>query len=198
LLWIFSFSCNNIKKSFCENFLITLWNFQMFEMARLGGTPLKRIILQTREGRNVENTQSCEPDATIRNSYDQLRGKHFAWVNRKSAYGVYNCFGLVWASRRTSIYDENDISKILKDDGYRQLVNEGQLQPGDVVLYRLNGNTLHAAIVLELKPLHPGTSKIPWVLSKWNDVSGEDIHALRDIPECFRDCQIELLTDRPL
>lgn len=168
----------------------------MLEIARLVGTSRGKIILQTRGGRNVENSQSCEPDAMFGNRYDRLRGKHFGWVNRKPACGVYNCLGLVWASRRTSIYDEGDISKILKDDGYRQLATEEQPQPGDVVLYRLNGNTLHAAMVLELKPLQPG-SRIPWVLSKWNDASGEDIHALQDIPEHFGDYQIEFWTDRP-
>jgi hypothetical protein len=146
----------------------------MLEMARLVGTPRQGIILQTRAGHDVANSQSCEPDATIRARYEGLRRKHFAWLGRKPACGLYNCFGLVWASRRTAIYEESDISKILTDDGYRQLMADSELRPGDVVLYRYPGNTLHAAMVVELKSLD--TSTIPWVLSKWGPVFGEDLH----------------------
>lgn len=169
----------------------------MLEMARLIGTPRGKIILQTRRGHDLENSQSCEPDATTRARYDLLRSRHLGWVSRKPACGVYNCFGLVWASRRTAIYDEDDILQILTDDGYRQLAIEGQLQPGDVVLYRLPGNTLHAAIVLQLRQLQPGTSTIPWVLSKWTDAFGEDIHAIEDVPASFEKCLIQVWTDRP-
>jgi hypothetical protein len=167
----------------------------MLEMARLVGTPSKEIILQTRAGHDVANSQSCEPDATIPARYDRLRRKHF-WVSRKPACGVYNCFGLVWASRRTAIYKESDISQILTDDGYRQLVTDSQLRPGDVVLYRYPGNTRHAAMVVELKPL--GTSTVPWVLSKWGPVFGEDLHAFLDVPKDLEGCMIEFWTDRPL
>lgn len=173
----------------------------MLEMARLIGTPRGKIILQTRAGRNLENSQSCEPDAKIRNCYNLFRRNQFAWVNRKPACGVYNCFGLVWASRRTSIYDESEISKILTDDGYRQLAPDEQPQPGDIVLYlRQPGDTLrdtlHAAIVLELEKV--GTYVVPRVLSKWSDVFGEDIHVLTAVPEneYYRNCLIEVWTDR--
>jgi hypothetical protein len=168
----------------------------MLEMARLVGTPLEGIILQTRARNNLANSQSCEPDATIRARYEGLRRKHFAWLNRKPACGVYNCFGLVWASRRTAIYEESDISQILKDDGYRQLVSDLELLPGDVVLYRHLGNTRHAAMVVELKPL--GASMVPWVLSKWGPVFGEDLHAFLDVPKDLEDCMIQFWTDRPL
>jgi len=171
----------------------------MLEMARLIGTRPDGIILHTRLRNEVENSQSCEPDATIWARYDLFRGNHFAWVNRKPACGVYNCFGLVWASRRTSIYEESEISKILADDGYRLLTNEELPLPGDVVLYRLLGNTFHAAMVMEIRQLQPGTPKIPWVLSKWGPVFGEDLHALLDVPRYpLGDCSIEFWADRPL
>lgn len=173
----------------------------MLEMARLIGTPRGKIILQTRAGRNLENSQSCEPDARIRDRYNLFRRNHFSWVNRKPACGVYNCFGLVWASRRTSIYDESEFSKILTDDGYRQLALDEQPQPGDIVLYLYQTgdtlrDTLHVAIVLELGKV--GTSVVPRVLSKWSDVFGEDIHVLTDVPknEYYRNCLIEVWTDR--
>lgn len=170
----------------------------MLEVARLVGTHPKEIILQTREGRCVKNEQSCEPDARIRVCYDRIRRDHLAWVDRKPACGVYNCFGLIWASRRTSIYDESEISKILTDDGYRQLATDRELQPGDVVLYRLPGNTLHAAMVMELRQLHSRGPRVPWVLSKWGSVFGEDLHPLMDVPRDIEGCLVEFWTDRPL
>ncbi len=173
-------------------------DFKLFEIARLKGTPSGKIILQTRLGHNVKNSQSCQPDAAIQKRYQLLRKKHLGWITRKAACGFYNCFGLVWANRRTAIYEESEISKILSDDGFRQIKTESQLQPGDVVLYRLDDNICHAAIVLELRPLQSGTRNIPWVLSKWSDAFGEDIHALLDVPDILRDCQVEFLTDRLL
>jgi hypothetical protein len=170
----------------------------MFEIARLVGTPPGKIILQTRVGRNVENSQPCEPDATLKAKYDLLR-RNRLWENRKPACGFYNCFGLVWANRRTAIYDEDAISQILMEDGYRRLQTDEQPSIGDIVLYRhLSGDiydTLHAAVVMELRQI--GETKIPWILSKWNDVSGEDIHAILDFPQHFQGCLIEYWTDRP-
>lgn len=172
----------------------------MLEMARLVGTPPKGIILQTRAGHDVANSQSCEPDDRTRNLYDRFRSPHFDWKNRKPACGFYNCFGLVWASRRTSIYSENDLLKILADDGYHPLADENDLQPGDIVVY-LRGtehnsrDTLHIALVLYLDQV--GSIPVPWLLSKWSDQYGEDIHKLRDVPMYYGNYIIELWTDRP-
>lgn len=170
----------------------------MLEKARLVGTPPKEIILQTRAGHCVPNSQSCEPEARNRARYDMIRRNH-AWVNRKPACGVYNCFGLVWASRRTAIYEEQSISQILIEDGYRLLQTDEQPLPGDLVLYlHLSGevrDTCHAAIIMKLEQRGPGM--VPWLLSKWNDVCGEDIHAIRDVPPSLGNCAIEFWTDRP-
>ncbi|MDO9533498.1 MAG: hypothetical protein Q7O12_15415 [Deltaproteobacteria bacterium] len=172
----------------------------MLEMARLVGTPPEGIILQTRARNYLANSQSCEPDDRTRNLYGRFRSPHIDWKNRKPACGVYNCFGLVWANRRTSIYSENDLLKILTDDGYRPIINEKDLQPGDIVIYlrRTAGNsrdTLHVAKVLNLDRV--GSITVPWLLSKWSDQYGEDIHKLRDVPTYYGNYLIELWTDRP-
>ncbi len=166
----------------------------MLELARLLGTPQK-IILQTRRGQNIDNSQSCTPDEMTIRRYNLLRSKHASWRNRKQPCGFYNCFGLVWASRRTSIYEESEISKILIDDGYRQ-ITEVEMQPGDIVLYRFQGNTLHAAMFIEFREIQLGKSPVPWVLSKWGDVFGEDFHPINDVPGHFEGCHIEIWTDR--
>jgi hypothetical protein len=172
----------------------------MLELARLIGTPQKKIVLQTRAGRNIANSQSCEPGEIIHINYNRLSRQHPGWRRRKPACGIYNCFGLIWASRRTSIYDENEITKILIDDGYHRLDDETKLLPGDIVIYLSRTDrerdTLHAAVILAMEMI--GTAAIPFVISKWSDAYGEDIHALRDLPtgDHYRDCIIEFWTDR--
>lgn len=166
----------------------------MLELARFVGTPPKTILLQTRERRDVANCQSCEPDEKTMILYHVFQRSHPFWQNRKAACGVYNCAGLVWANRRTSIYDENEYSKILKDDGYRPIETEEQLQPGDIVIYlrRTADNsrtTLHVGIVLYFDDV--GATTVRWVLSKWSDQYGEDIHKLKDVPEYYGDYLIE-------
>jgi hypothetical protein len=176
-----------------------LWNPQMLEMALLVGTPPKEIILQTRVGHSVPNSQSCEPDADSRDFYDRIRETH-AWVHRKPACGVYNCFGLVWANRRTAIYEEHSISQILDEDGYRKLRIDEQPLPGDIVIYlRFSDqvrNTYHAGVIMELVEQRIG-GRVPWVLSKWGGALGEDMHEIRDVPPLFSGCAIEIWTDRP-
>uniref|UniRef100_A0A7V4G6E5 Uncharacterized protein n=1 Tax=Desulfobacca acetoxidans TaxID=60893 RepID=A0A7V4G6E5_9BACT len=171
----------------------------MFELARLVGTPPKEIILQTRAGHSIPNTQFCEPDANSRARYDMIRKPH-SWIHRKPACGVYNCFGLVWANRRTAIYDEQSISQILNDDGYRKLRIDEQPLPGDIVIYLRYcdqvRDTYHVGLIVYLIEQRIG-GKVPWVLSKWDGVSGEDIHEIRDVPPSLRDCTIEIWTDRP-
>jgi len=171
----------------------------MLEIARLIGTPPTEIILQTRAGHCVKNSQSCDPDARILARYDMIRRPHSAWVNRKPACGVYNCFGLVWASRRTAIYEEQSILQILEEDGYRKLRMYEQTMQGDIVLYfRFSGeirDTYHAAMILETEQRRP--NKVPLVLSKWNDACGEDIHEITDVPSSLKKCATEIWTDRP-
>jgi hypothetical protein len=170
----------------------------MLEMARLVGTPPKEIILQTRVGHCIPNSQSCEPDACSRARYDRIREAH-AWVHRKPACGVYNCFGLVWANRRTAIYEEQGISQILDEDGYRKLRIDEQPLPGDIVIYLMFSdqirNTYHAGVIMELVKQRIG-GNVPWVLSKWDGVCGEDMHEIRDVPPSLSGCAIEIWTDR--
>lgn len=169
----------------------------MLEMARLKGTPSERFILQTRERHDVANAQACEPDERTRTFYQIFRKPHPFWKLRKAACGVYNCAGLVWANRRTSIYDESEYSKILDDDGYHPIPEE-QLQPGDIVIYlrrTTERDTLHVGTVLYLDQV--GTTTVTWVLSKWSDQYGEDIHKLNDVPGHYGDYLLEFRTDRP-
>src|SRR2546430_14604689 len=77
----------------------------------------------------------------------------------------YNCHGLTFASRRTCVLDENEISRILQEDGYEPVGREAVL-PGDIaVYYSNNGSSIdHSGIVVSA-PEGPGG--VPMICSKW-------------------------------
>ena len=125
------------------------------------------------------------------------------WVERKPPSGTYNCAGHVWACRRTAIYDdlENQVETIFKDDSYRLFKQGGEaLSIGDLVVYwdRTSGKKLflHVGVIAEIRMLAGSVKQVPWVLSKWDDTSGEVLH------NCWRHpfeppVDVEFWTDRP-
>lgn len=153
----------------------------MFDAVELGGTPDAGIVLQTRYGRDIPNSQAVGPDAQALRILAAIAQKHSGWISRKDPCGTYNCAGLVWASRRTAIYDDGSCyADIIADDGYTMIATD-QLTVGDLALYRLvqTRRAIHVGMVVELKTI--GNSRIPWVLSKWNDFSGESLHHVEDV-----------------
>lgn len=132
-----------------------------------------------------------------------LREARDIWVSifpdlkPRSLTAMYNCAGMVFASRRTCVKNMKDIDIILVDDGYRRVNDERDVDIGDVVVYR---NTKlvprHVGLVCE-KTLILDLARPPfdiWVMSQWGD-DGEYRHRLKDVPELFGD-QIEFWSDR--
>ena len=178
----------------------------MFEIPKLLGTT-QSIILETKRGTSILNEQAPAPSAQSINTFNILLGKHFAWKVRKPPCGVYNCFGLVWASRRTSIYEQVELDKIVDDDGYIRYDNYASAQIGDLVVFLDIDNKdgfLHVGLIVEIRQLDVGhsttSSGVPWVLSKWDDSSGEVLHPIEDVPynDYHLKYRIVLLTERPL
>lgn len=179
-----------------------------FDLAAQLGTPPRRIPLATRRGTDIPNEVAPEPDAPTRAKHDAF-GRRYGrgWEPRKPHVGGYNCAGHVWASRRTSIYEESAVRMILNEDGYRRLVGFGDAAVGDLVIYwhRPRGGTelwLHVAVVCELRPLFSESgNRRPWVLSKFGDTTGEWLHRFDDFPYdqpgMGLDLVIEFYTDRP-
>lgn len=176
----------------------------MFEFLKLSGSSEKGIEVQTKRGTSIPNLQAPPPDARTIQVFQALLHKHRQWVLRKEACGLYNCAGHVWASRRTAIYDQPSFELILREDDYRVLLSGEAPHHGDLVLYRIagNGNILHVGVVSELRELTvPGSlpdsaTRIPWILSKWNDTTGEVLHHYRDVP--WSEYEVFFWTDRPL
>lgn len=170
----------------------------MFEEEILLGDTERRIALETREGTPIRNVVAPEPGEQAHRKYAALRKKFGQrWINRKGACGGYNCHGMVFATRRTAIYDDDQVRRVLKDDGYRE-ISENEVRPGDIVLYRERSmGLLHAAVVLR-KQLGNGQLFAWFALSKWDDVCGEDEHNVRF--HCWTaesDVVMEFWTERP-
>jgi hypothetical protein len=135
------------------------------------------ITIQTRKGNNIKNTV-----------YDDKISKYFQHINseyekkypkikyRSKETSNYNCFGMVFASRRCFIFD--NINNILKDDDYKE-VPFTKVLPGDIVLYFDNYDIIHCGIVIEI----PDEKNYwnPLVISKWHCFR-EVIHHINDCP----------------
>jgi hypothetical protein len=68
---------------------------------------------------------------------------------------------------------------ILAEDGYSRLQAE-DVRVGDVVLYYLDDEPFHAAVVVGLRQVIVDGGMAPRVLSKFDDVSGEYEHFVED------------------
>jgi len=171
----------------------------VFEEVLLAGGGERRIAVETRCGRPITNVIEAEPGDRERRLYDARRKKYGErWSNRKPACGGYNCFGMVFASRRTAILGAEDadaeIDDILGDDGYRP-ITEAEAGVGDLVLYKdMSIGLLHAARIT-----HRGDLKALFALSKWDSTSGEDEHHIQH--HCWTDAgfkvELRFWTDRP-
>ena len=109
---------------------------------------------------------------------EMVKGSHPS-AKVRSLTSVYNCMGMVFASRRTWIEPEY-LQMILQDDEYRQ-VRRSELQRGDVVVYRdEHGEISHVGIVAEIRV---NVKEADWevtVLSQWGQ-HGEYFHLDEDV-----------------
>lgn len=137
------------------------------------------LALETAEKNKIPNAQSKElsPQELL-----QVKDIEKKWgeiiTPRSGPTPIYNCHGLVFASRRTGIFDNSSIRQIFEDDRYREIQKEDAL-PGDIVIYFNKGDIEHSAIIINA----PSESllKIPLVYSKWGKYS-EVIHLQNQCP----------------
>jgi hypothetical protein len=152
---------------------------------------LARLTLQTSKGTDVRNRRRIGLDPAIVRARMREHGRAYPAIRPRSIRNTHNCFGLVFANRRTCIEEDSEIRKILHDDEY-QRIPRSELQPGDVVLYAVDAGRIdHAAIVLQPEVRSP--SEI-FVLSAWGQ-DGEYIHPIDQLPEILGRAT-EFWTDR--
>ncbi len=176
----------------------------MFNNVRLFGTPMAEALpLATRLRRPIRNVVGLEAVTYVQAEKFRRMCQSFGWEVRRGPTGIYNCFGHVWASRRTGIYETPEIEAILKDDGYRLLEQKESPRLGDLVLYRLvdTAEVFHVGEVIEMRELKgmSGTRKIPVILSKLDASSGEVFHFVEHVPYEKQGLpyRYEFRTDRP-
>ena len=149
--------------------------------AELGYEHLPKIRTQTREKWDIPNSQPTEASSIERVYDNRLREKFTSpgTLFRTGVIPVYNCHGLTFAAKRTSVGEASVIRKILDDDKYVKLSDGNQVLPGDIVLYvGDDGDIEHSGLVVE----RPDPQlKIPRVLSKWGKGS-EVVHWVANCP----------------
>lgn len=107
----------------------------------------------------------------------------FPAIKLRSLTSEYNCFGMVFASRRTWIADGDVVEKtIFPDEGFSKVAALQEVKVGDVVVYRKteNGPIEHVGLVVEVKIPDP-TTYLFLILSQWGE-DGEYLHHTTDVP----------------
>lgn len=133
------------------------------------------LPLATSQGNQIPNEQRGELARGIKEAAREGMRDHYPEARLRSFRSDYNCLGMVFANRRTWI-DPEQLELILSEDGYRRVIDERELQLGDVVVYRNTaGAAVHVGIVTTVTSiLHPASWEV-WVLSQWG-AAGEYFH----------------------
>lgn len=145
----------------------------------------RRLPLAARDGWPIPNEIGYDWNPV------QVRAIVQDWQQRRpcarlrSISGIYNCLGMVFASRRTFIDDMTLLRAIFLHDGYRQVGPPPEAVTGDVVVYRNHASKepTHVGIIM----VEPNVSTAAFdvtVLSKWGHY-GEYLHPLDCVPDAY-------------
>lgn len=94
---------------------------------------------------------------------------------------MYNCVGMIFASRRAWIETEH-LYELLRQDGYNK-VHEREIVPGDLVVYTNNEVPTHVGLIMTT--LRGSSNLEDWIiLSKWGK-EAEILHAVEVVPELY-------------
>lgn len=135
------------------------------------------IIIQTRKGNNIPNVQEYDLPLYYLNQAEEIskkyKGPFVKFVNNPSA--IYNCHGLVFGARRSSVSDSNEVMKIINEDDYEK-VEQQDVRIGDIIIYFSNdGDAEHSGLIIGRK------EGLPIVLSKWG-MGKEAVHIFSQCP----------------
>ncbi len=145
------------------------------------------LQIQTLRKKHIPNLLRKTKDPRLMPATHDLIASLFPESTAISSLTDYNCYGLVFASRRTCVLDYAAVDQILEEDGYKSLPwDPSAWQPGDIVLYRRpdSSNIEHVGIIACITPdLSSGNFKID-VLSAWGE-DGEYRHPIDKVPEAY-------------
>jgi hypothetical protein len=152
------------------------------------------LPLATRKGRQIPNDRRPESAPERLKAAKEIVTRSHLTAKNRSLTSLYNCMGLVFASRRTCI-DTDELRGILKDDDYHKLSSQNDVKVGDVVVYNDEaGHVTHVGIVSEIRPNIIQASNDITVLSQWGN-DGEYFHRIDDVSQ-FLGIPSEYWTDR--
>jgi hypothetical protein len=142
------------------------------------------MALSTRRQRHIRNEMNREaPLHGARLQIDQLKRDWKFAIHRDEVgpCNTFNCHGLTFGSRRTSIDSPVEVQKVLDDDDYTEL-DKKSVKPGDIAIFRKGGEIWHSGIVVEVVDV-----KGPRILGKWGFLH-EVVHFPWEGP--YNDCQV--------
>lgn len=83
---------------------------------------------------------------------------------------------MTFGSRRSAIWDAQEILKILKEDDYKLVQDIKNVQKGDIIIYLAkNGDVEHSGLVIGKR------ERLPLILSKWG-YGKEAVHVFNMCP----------------
>lgn len=123
------------------------------------------LNLHTCERNDIDNEQFRVISSFEANQFGDFETNYNLAKFKGQPSSTYNCHGLTFASKRTGIYSDDEIEKILKDDSYIEVKNEKEVLPGDVIIYYENNKITHSGIVIDVRLDNLLVSIT--VLSKW-------------------------------
>jgi hypothetical protein len=147
--------------------------------------PNTKITLFTRRGNEIDNIQGWELSnyqlSQLPTNLSRFGPPLVKFLNKEGC-PVYNCHGLTFGSRRTSVKASNQmINLILQDDGFDE-VTATDVQEGDVVIYTdEDGEIQHSGIVMAMLEAETLGFSIPKVWSKWGHAQ-EAVHHFQTLP----------------
>ncbi len=114
---------------------------------------ITELALETREKNPIKNEIVWDdPRPGDEMLVDDYKRQFARVIHRTRSSRKYNCHGLVFASRRTQIWDSAEVSKILADDSYVR-IPLSEVLVGDVALYVDQGDVQQCGLRLaNLRP----------------------------------------------
>lgn len=163
-------------------------------LGRGGQSDRASIPLGTRQGNHIRNERRMERAPAQQRASIELWRRERPEAKLRSITAIYNCMGLIFASRRTHI-DIDHLRMIFTEDGYRQSFEVYEVQVGDIVVYARNRHEYqHVGIVSSIELDIPNGFRDITVMSKWGS-DGEYLHPIDHVPEMYG-TPVEFWTNR--
>ncbi|HWO19566.1 MAG TPA: hypothetical protein VNO30_12350 [Kofleriaceae bacterium] len=141
------------------------------------GTGWWKIDLATHIGSPIDNETSLPKLEIVGARLRNERRFQEMYTLLKAPIAGYNCFGHVLACRRTSIKKPN-LDLIFAEDGIAE-IDPKHVAVGDIVVYSDSEGPTHIARVSRF--IDDNGIRLPVVISKFDDVSGEYEHRMSDV-----------------